>query len=139
MNIEGQNMETYQFCVDPMSNTKITEEIEFQAPKYSVAPINNKEKARDDSDDKQSLTYSVSPSDKIEKSNEGLVVPSSKTEKTTKESIKTQKVTNKSTFIIKLYTSAPKEILLEYKIPADISLLSGTGVSVTPERRIPRK
>ena len=34
MNIEGQNMETYQFFVDPMSNTKITEEIEFQAPKY---------------------------------------------------------------------------------------------------------
>ena len=32
MNIEGQEMETYQIFVVPMGNTKITEEIDFQAP-----------------------------------------------------------------------------------------------------------
>ena len=31
------------------------------------------------------------------------------------------------------------EILSESKIPADVSLLSGTGESVTPEIRIPIK
>ena len=32
--------------------------------------------------------------------------------------------------------SVPKEILLESKIPTDVSLLSGTWVSVASERRI---
>ena len=41
--------------------------------------------------------------------------------------------------ISQLEPSAPKEILLESKVPTDVSLLSGTGVSVTPERRITKK
>ena len=59
--------------------------------------------------------------------------------KTTKESIKTHKLANTSILISKLETSAPKEIFLEYKILSDFSLLSGTVVSVTPERQIPRQ
>ena len=41
--------------------------------------------------------------------------------------------------ISQLETSSPQEILLVSKIINDISLLSGTGVSVTPEIRIPNK
>ena len=47
-------------------------------------------------------------------------------EKTTKEYTKTQKVTNISILINQLEPSASKEILLESKIPTDVSLLSGT-------------
>ena len=50
-----------------------------------------------------------------------------------------EKVTNTSTFIIKLEPSSPKEICLESKIPTDVLIFSVTGVSVTPEIRIPIK
>ena len=76
---------------------------------------------------------------KIEKSKEDLVAPSAEKDKITKEHTKTNNVTNTSNLIIKLKPSEPKEIFLEYKIPTDVSLLYETGVSVTPERRIPRK
>ena len=46
---------------------------------------------------------------------------------------------NISTLISQLELPAPQEILLVSKIPTDVSLLSGTGDSVTTERRIPRK
>ena len=55
MNIEGQEMETYQIFVVPMGNTKITEEIEFQAPNDWLSPSNKIEKSRDDLDDKNHL------------------------------------------------------------------------------------
>ena len=48
-------------------------------------------------------------------------------------------MTNTSTLIIQLEPSSTKEILLESKIPTDVSLLSGTGVSVTSEIWVPRK
>ena len=47
-------------------------------------------------------------------------------------------MTNTSTMISKLEPLASKGIFLESKIPTNVSLLSGTVVSVTPERRIPR-
>ena len=48
-------------------------------------------------------------------------------------------MTNTSNFIIQLEPSELMEILLESKMPTDVSLLYGTGASVTPEIRIPRK
>ena len=48
-------------------------------------------------------------------------------------------MTNISTLISQLEPSEPHEIFLVSKIPTDVSLLSGIGVSVTPERYIPRK
>ena len=59
--------------------------------------------------------------------------------KTTKESIKTQKFTNTSTLISQLKPSLPNQILLESKILTDVSLLSITVVSFTPEQRIQKK
>ena len=41
--------------------------------------------------------------------------------------------------ISQLEPSSPKEILLEFKIPTDVFLLSGTGVSVTSEISIQEK
>ena len=41
-------------------------------------------------------------------------------------------MTNRSTIISLLELSAPQEILLVYDMPNDVSLLSGTGASVTP-------
>ena len=88
-------------------------------------------------DDEKAPMYSESPSDKIEKAKDNLVAPDAEIEK--KEYINTQKVNITSTLISKLEPSEPKETFLEYKIPTDVSFLSITGVSVTPERRIPRK
>ena len=48
-------------------------------------------------------------------------------------------MTNTSNFTSQLESSTPKEVLLKSKIPTDVSILSGTGVSATPERRISRK
>ena len=59
--------------------------------------------------------------------------------KITKEYIKTQKAKNTPNLISQLELSALTEIFLESKIPTDVSLLSGTGSSVTPEIRTPRK
>ena len=67
------------------------------------------------------------------------MAPSEEIGKTTQGSIKTQKVTIASTSISLLEPSPSKEIFLELKIPTDVSLLSGTGVSVTPEIRITLK
>ena len=67
------------------------------------------------------------------------MVPGAEIDKITKEYIKTQKATNISTMISKLEPSAPQEIFFVSKIPTDVYLLSGTGASVTPERRISRK
>ena len=39
-------------------------------------------------------------------------------------------------FISQIEPSSITEIFLESKMPNDVSLLSGTGVSVTPERKI---
>ena len=52
-------METYQIFVVPMGNNKITEELEFQAPKDSVTSSNNIEKSRDNLDDKEAPNDSV--------------------------------------------------------------------------------
>ena len=41
-------------------------------------------------------------------------------------------MTKTSNLISQLEPSAPKEILFKYKIPTDVSLLSGKGVSVPP-------
>ena len=51
MNIEGQEMESYQIFVVPVVNTKIAEELDLQVPKDSVTLNNKKEKLRDDLDD----------------------------------------------------------------------------------------
>ena len=134
MNIEGQEMETCKILVVPMGNTKITESTQF----YPRLPV-VKYQAREDSDDKEALKDSVPPSGSIEKMNEDFVAPRADIDKTTKESTKTHKFTNKSTLISLLEPSAPKEMFLESKIPTDVSILSGIGVSVTPERYIPRK
>ena len=53
--------------------------------------------------------------------------------------IKTQKLTNTTNFISQLEPSEITEIVLDKKMPTDVSLFSGTGESVTIERRIPRK
>ena len=53
MNTEGQEMETYQIFVVLMGNSKITEKIDFQAPKDLVAPSNKIKKSRHDFDDKK--------------------------------------------------------------------------------------
>ena len=67
------------------------------------------------------------------------MTPSAEIDKTNKQSTNTQKVTNRATMISRLEPLAPQEIFLESKMPTDVSLLSGTGASVTPERHIPRK
>ena len=68
------------------------------------------------------------------------MAPISEKGKIPKESIKTQKVTNTSIFIVRLEPEAPNKILVESKIQSDVSLLSGvTEAGVTPERRIPRR
>ena len=59
-------------------------------------------------DYKEAPKDSLPPSDMIEKSKEDLVAPIAEKYKTTKESIKTQKVTNTSTLISKLEPSAQK-------------------------------
>ena len=61
-----------------------------------------KYQATDDLDDKEAPKDLVGPSDKIEKSKEDFVAPSAKIDKTTKESTKTQRLTNISTMIIQL-------------------------------------
>ena len=49
-------------------------------------------------------------------------------------------MTNTPNYISQLEPSAPKEILVEYKVRNDISILSGgTRASVTTERCMPRK
>ena len=63
------------------------------------------------------------------------MAPNSEKDKKTKESIKTQKVTNASNLMSQLEPSAAKVTFLEYKIPN----FSGTGIIFTPERRIPIK
>ena len=55
-------METYQIFVFPMGNEKITEELEF----HSRAPV-LKYQAREDLDDKDAPTDSVSPIGNLEK------------------------------------------------------------------------
>ena len=67
------------------------------------------------------------------------MVPSAEIDKITKIYTKAYKLTNISTMISKLEASAPQEILLVSKISTDVSLLSGTVTSVTPERPISRK
>ena len=67
------------------------------------------------------------------------MAPSAEIDKTTKECTKTQKVINISTIISPLEPSAPQETFLVSKIPTGVSILSGIGASVTPEKRIPRK
>ena len=67
------------------------------------------------------------------------MAPSDEIYKTAKEYTKTQKLTNISTLIIQLETSVPQKILLVSKDRTNVSLLSETGSSVTPERRIPEK
>ena len=59
--------------------------------------------------------------------------------KNKKESIKTQKVTNTKKLVSQPEPLAVTEILLESKIPTDVSPLSGTGESITTEIQIPRK
>ena len=61
-------METYQIFVVQMGNTKITEELELQAPEYLETPNNKKEKSWGGLDDKEAPKDSLSPSDKREKS-----------------------------------------------------------------------
>ena len=90
-------------------------------------------------DDKEAPMDSLAPSNNIEKLKEDFVAPSYEIEKKTKEYTNTQKVTNILTMISQLESSSPKKIFLEYKIPNNVSLLSVTEVSVTPEIRIPRK
>ena len=102
MNTEVQDMETCQIFVVPMGNTKITEELYFQAPKDSVTSSNNMEKSRDNLDDKETHKDSLAPSDKIEKEREDFVAPSAETDKRTKVSTNTQKATNISTLISQL-------------------------------------
>ena len=54
-------------------------------------------------------------------------------EKISKESIKTQKVTNTPNFISQLDPPTPKKIMVESKMITDVSLLYGvTEASVTP-------
>ena len=71
MNIKVQEMETYQIFVVPMGNTKITEEIEFH-PRATVL----KHQAREYFYDKEAPKYSVAPSDNIEKAKEDFVASS---------------------------------------------------------------
>ena len=59
-----------------MSNTKISEELNFQVPNDSVAPSYKIEKSRYDLVDKEAPKDSVSSSDKIKKPKEYLLVPS---------------------------------------------------------------
>ena len=87
-------------------------------------------------DDGEYIKYSESPSDKIEEANDNLLATISEKDKIAKEYINTQKVTNTSNLISQLELSRRTEILLESKIPTDVSLFSGTGPSVTPEIRI---
>ena len=134
MNIEVQVMEIYQIFLVPMGNAKITEELEFQ-PRAAVL----KYLARQDLDDKEALKDSEAPSDTIEKSKQDFVAPSSEIYKAIKEYTKTQKLNNTSTLISQLKSSASKEISLKSKISTGVSILYGTGVSVTPERRVSKK
>ena len=62
MNIEGQDMETYQLILVPMSNTKITEELYFNP----ISPV-LKYQAWEDLDNKEALKDSLASSDNIEK------------------------------------------------------------------------
>ena len=68
------------------------------------------------------------------------MAPTSVKYKITKESIKTQKVTNKPNLISQLEPSEKKIIMGKAKMWTYVSILSGgTGASVTTEKRIPRK
>ena len=94
----------------PKDSASSSEELEIasgnlddtEAPKDSVAPGNKIEKARDDLDDKESQKDSVAPSDKIEKEKEYFLATSAEIDKTTKESIKKNNVTNRATMISQL-------------------------------------
>ena len=79
MNIEGQEMKTYQIFVVPICNTKIIQEIQIHPREPFL-----KYQVRDNLDDKQSLKDSVALSDHIEKSKEDFVVPSAEIDKTIK-------------------------------------------------------
>ena len=69
----------------------------------------------------------------------GLLVLRSDIDKTTKESTKTQKMTNILTMISQLALSAPQEILLVSKMPTVIFLFYVIVVSVNTKRSTPRK
>ena len=84
MNIEGQEMETYQFFVVPTGNAKITEEPEF----HPIALL-LKYQARENLDDKEAPKDSVAPSNNIEEAKEDFVEPSAEIYKTNKESTRT--------------------------------------------------
>ena len=68
----------------------------------SVTPNKKKKQARYDLDDEGEKKDPESPNDKIEESKYKLLASIFKKEKISKESIKTQKVTNTSNFIIQL-------------------------------------
>ena len=62
MNIEGQEIETYQIFVASMGNAKITEELDF----FLWAPV-IKYQSREDFDDKEALRNLVTQRDNMEK------------------------------------------------------------------------
>ena len=79
MSIEDQEMETYQIFLVPMGNTKTTEYIEF----HPRAPV-LKNQEMEDLDDKEAPKDSVAPSNNIEKAREDFVAQSSEIDRTSK-------------------------------------------------------
>ena len=72
-------METYQIFVFLMVNEKITEELEFRLRAWVL-----KYQAREYWGDKEAPKDSVAPSDNIEKAKDCFVSPSAEIDKTTK-------------------------------------------------------
>ena len=68
MNIEGQDMETHEIFVVPTGNANITKEPYFQP----ISPV-IKYQTRQDFDDKEAPKDSVAPIDNIQKSMEDFV------------------------------------------------------------------